>query len=134
MDDTTANIKYIEEQLQQDLNIQNSLVILDSRFKTIIDGYSTRGQNFFNRGAKFYFADKESWTAYMNNPKRANKTPHINHKKINRPMDYDLTEKPTQSQMYFPVTGPRTFKKAITWIKVQNGEILIYKDVSSFFI
>jgi hypothetical protein len=69
----------------------------------------------------------------MSNPKRENTNPHIKHKKINRPIDYDCTFKPTQN-MYFPVTGPRTFKKAITWIKIQNEEILIYKDVNNFTI
>lgn len=128
LDNTTANIKYIEEQLQRDLNVTNSLVILNSSFQEILDGNSTRGEVFWNRGHKFYFTDREEWKKFNDNPKRKCKTHQIKNRKINRPFDYENIQKASGS-FYFPVTGPRTFKKVLIWIKIQNGEILIYKDV-----
>lgn len=131
LDNTTANIKYIEEQLQRDLDIDNSLVILNSNFKEILDGNSTRGEIFWNRGLKFYFTDRDEWNKFNGSQKRNDgkcKTHQIKNKKINRPFDYTYVQKPSKT-FYYPVTGPRTFKKVLIFIQIKGGEIIISKNV-----
>jgi hypothetical protein len=51
----------------------------------------------------------------------------VKYKKINHPITYDYKERPTS--LYFPVTGPKSFRKTITWIKIKRDELLLYKDV-----
>lgn len=126
LDTTTANVSYIKAQLKRDLDIKEP-VLLNSRFQEIFDSYSTRGDVYWNRGNKYYFIEKSEWTEFSANSERKCKSHHIKNKKINRPLEFDYVEKP--ASLYFPVTGPKTFRKVITWIKIQNREILLYKDV-----
>lgn len=126
LDTHTANVKHIKNQLKKDLNM-TSPVLLNSRFQEIFDSNSTRGDTYWHRGSKFYFIEKSLWTDF--NDKKAENSKNINqNKKINRPFSYDYKERPS-SKYYTPVTGPRTFKKVIKWIKIEQGAILLYKDV-----
>ena len=53
----------------------------------------------------------------------------VKYKKINHPITYDYKERPDTAP-YFPLTGPKSFRKAITWLKIKNEDELIhYKDV-----
>jgi len=91
-----------------------------------------KGDTYWNRGNKYYFIDKQESKDFSANSDRKIANNYIKSKKINRPFEYSYIEKKSAS-MYFPVTGPKTFRKTITWIKIQKGAITLYKDVRYFY-
>lgn len=85
-----------------------------------------KGEAYWNTKNKIYFLDRKEWKDY-DDVLPSTKSGIIKFKKINHPITYDFKELPTS--LYFPVTGPKQFRKAITWIKIQNNDVLLFKDV-----
>ena len=83
---------------------------------------------YWNTKNKIYFLNRKEWKNY-DDCLPSTKSEIVKYKKINHPITYDYKER-ADTAPYFPLTGPKSFRKAITWLKIKNEDELIhYKDV-----
>jgi hypothetical protein len=125
-------VRYITELLQDELNFTDP-VILNSQFKEIFDSKSTRGDLYWNRISKFHVIERTEWNKFLEISEIKIKNRQIRqslaHSAVSsynqKPIIYNFKDRPVSS--YFNVN--RAFRKEFTWVKIENNEILIIKEV-----
>ena len=129
----TANVTAITELLQDEYNFTEP-VLLNSQFKEVIDSKSTRGDLYWNRVNKFHVTERSEWNKFLEiseikikNRQIRQSSAHAAVSSYNqKPIIYNFKDRPVSS--YFNGAA-RSFRKEFTWIKIQNNEIVIIKEV-----
>ena len=125
-----STVEWIIYLLQEKYNIVN-LVILDSKYEEIPDNKQTRGESFwswrFNSGTKFYAANRDDWWTLL-----VQKTPksiiQVKVKKVNYPLE-NKPARPSTGLPYYPVTLPKSYRRAFTRLSIKNNRVFVYKHV-----
>lgn len=96
-------------------------MLLNRNFEKIENNTVTRGELFWNRGFKYYFADEKEWEANSSGERKRVKS-------VAYPVARPETKFRSKST-YWPVTLPRSFRRSLTRLKILRNHIFVCKYV-----
>jgi hypothetical protein len=131
----TANVPSIRGKLEETHGLADP-VVLDAHFQKISHHRSTSGELFWNWRTKYHVANKAEWeTLFEKRPKSPR--PELSYRKVIHPIQQSPRLPSSNGVQEFPITQPRTYRRAFTRLRIESDKVFTFKDViniSFFFL